>query len=392
MSTPVTIGRKDEIPHVPAITHIRRHPMPAATRIARLATFVMSTWIKRYVRPSLHIRPIAAELFLTDNCNLKCISCTCWHENTRDELSTEEWLSVVDQLAQLGFIKLNFTGGEALIRRDAVRIISHARDAGIADLHVNTNGLLLTPERAEELIEAGVRSFNISIDGPTSEVHDPIRGQEGAYETTIKHLRLLKQRADATSIAVRMNFTVLKDNHHHLPAMASLAKELGVDLYLNLGTDTTFLFRSQSISEQTEIDGDSLRAALTEMAQLVEQNPEHLPPQRELDYIPGHFDLEPKIDVPCVESQLKLMIRSTGETGGCWGHDAVENVRHTLISDIISSTHYREEHQRLFAKDCVQCGSNYAVNLRTQPATAATVMAQSLIKRTGRVRRERGRT
>lgn len=392
MSTPVTIGRKEEPAQVPAVTHIRRHPMSTPTRVARLSTFVVSTWIKRHLRPGLHIRPIAAELFLTDNCNLKCVSCTCWHENTRDELSTDEWLSVVDQLAQLGFIKLNFTGGEALIRRDAVRIISHARDAGITDLHVNTNGLLLTPERAEELIDAGVRSFNISIDGPTADVHDPIRGQEGAYKTTIEHLRLLKQRADATSIAVRMNFTVLKDNHHHLPAMAALAKELGVDLYLNLGTDTTFLFRDRSITEQTQIDGPSLRAALAEMAQLVEQSPEHLPPQRELDYIPGHFDLEPKIDVPCVESQLKLMVRSTGETGGCWGHDAVVNVRNTLIADIISSAHYRDEHERLFAKDCVQCGSNYAVNLRTQPATAATVLAQSLLRRTGRVGRERGRT
>lgn len=392
MSTPVQIGRKGDGPRVPEFVHVRSEPPAAAARTARLGRFVASTWIKRHLRPNLHIRPIAAELFLTDNCNLKCISCTCWHESTLGELSTEEWFSVVDQLAQLGFIKLNFTGGESLIRRDAVRIIAHARDAGIADLHVNTNGLLLTPERAEELVQAGVRSFNISIDGPTSDVHDPIRGQEGAYDTTIKHLKLVTQRDDADSLAVRMNFTVLKDNHHHLPAMAALAKELGVDLYLNLGTDTTFMFRNQSISEQTEIDGDSLRTALAEMTALVEQDPTHLPPQRELDYIPGHFGLEPKVDVPCVESQLKLMIRSTGETGGCWGHDAVVNVRNMLISDIIDSAHYREEHERLFAKDCVECGSNYAVNLRTQPATAASVTVKSILQKTGRVRRERGRT
>ena len=188
-----------------------------------------------------------------------------------------------------------------------------------------------------------------------------------------------------------MNFTVLKDNHHHLPAMAALAQELGVDLYLNLATDTTFMFRDQTISEQTELDEASLRAALAEMTALVEANPEHLPPQRELDYIPGHFELEPKVEVPCVESQLKLLVRSTGETGGCWGHDAVTNVRDARILDIIDSVHYREEHVRLFEKDCVQCGSNYAVNLRTQPTTAASVVVRSLLKRTGRVRRERGR-
>lgn len=391
MSTPVTIGRKEDSPRVPYVRHIPKPPMSSAVRAARLGRFVASTWVKQTVAPGLHIKPVAAELFLTDNCNLKCISCTCWHDTTLDELSTEEWFRVVDQLAHLGFIKLNFTGGEALIRRDAVRIISHAYAAGISDLHVNTNGLLLTPERAEELISAGVRSFNISIDGPTSDIHDPIRGKDGAYETTIEHLRLLKERADASAIAVRMNFTVLKDNHHHLPAMAALAQDLGVDLYLNLATDTTFMFRDAVVTEQTDVDEQSLRAALAEMTSLVEANPQHLPPQRELDYIPGHFELETKVEVPCVESQLKLLVRSKGETGGCWGHDAVTNVREKRVSEIIDSAHYREEHERLFEKDCVQCGSNYAVNLRTQPATAASVTIGSLLKRTGRVRRERGR-
>lgn len=392
MSTPVTIGRRDEPARVAPVPHIIRPPMSAASRNRRLARFVVATWIKRTIRPKLHIRPIAAELFLTDNCNLKCVSCTCWHDHTLDELSTEEWCSVIDQLASLGFIKLNFTGGEALIRRDAVRIISHARDAGFTDLHVNSNGLLLDSERVDELVGAGVRSFNISIDGPRPEVHDPIRGRDGAFDITVRHLRQMMERSDASELAVRMNFTVLKDNCEHLPAMAGLAQELGVDLYLNLGTDTTFLFRDASVSGHTEVDADALRAALGELARLVADDPKHLPPQRELDYIPGHFDIEPKIDVPCVESQLKLMVRSTGETGGCWGHDANTNVRSSSVEEIIDSPHYRDEHARLFAKDCVQCGSNYAVNLRTQPRTAVSETFRSLRKRSSRPQRERGRT
>ncbi len=392
MSTPVRIGRRDEPPRVPEFPHVPLPPMSAVTRNRRLATFVLSTWVKRTVRPTLHIRPIAAELFLTDNCNLQCISCTCWHDHTLDELTAEEWYSVIDQLAALGFIKLNFTGGEALVRRDAVRIIAHAKAAGFTDLHVNSNGLLLDIERADELIAAGVRSFNISIDGPTSAIHDPIRGREGAFDITLTNLQQLLSRRDDDDLAIRMNFTVLKDNCEYLPAMARLAQDLGVDLYLNLGTDTTFLFRDATISEQTEVDADALRAALQEVRRMVDQDPGHLPPKRELDYIPGHFAIEPKIDVPCVESQLKLMIRSTGETGGCWGHDATTNVRTSSIEDIISAPHYREEHAKLFAKDCVQCGSNYAVNLRTEPRTAALETVRSLRHRSGRTKRERGRT
>ena len=36
---------------------------------------------------------------------------------------------------------------------------------------------------------------------------------------------------------------------------------------------------------------------------------------------------------------------------------------------MIGSAHYREEHARLFRKDCVGCGSNYSLNLRWRPTT-----------------------
>ncbi len=391
-STPVSIGRRrNEPPRVAPVPHVHRTPIPAWRRSARLGRFVAATWAKR-LRPDLHIRPIAAELFLTDNCNLKCISCTCWHENTLGELDESEWCSVVDQLAALDFMKANFTGGEALIRRDAARIIAHAREAGISDLHLNTNGIVLDDDRIDEVLEAGVRSFNISIDGPDPESHDAIRGRDGAFEITVDALERLLARQHKTDIAVRMNFTVLRTNAEHLPAMADLAQRLGVDLYLNLGTDTTFLFRDQGISDLTKVDGDTLTAALAGFNERRQRNPEHLPNALDLDYIPGHFGLEPTIDVPCVESQLKLMVRSTGSTGGCWGHDATMNVRTTPIAEIIDSPAYREEQARLFRKDCVQCGSNYSVNLRTQPNTLVPMVARSLRDRAGRTARERGRS
>jgi hypothetical protein len=85
-------------------------------------------------------------------------------------------------------------------------------------------------------------------------------------------------------------------------------------------------------------------------------------------------------DVPCAESQLKLMIHSRGEIGGCWGHDPAFNVRSRPIAAVIDSAHYREEHTRLFRKDCVGCGSNYSLNLRWQPTT----YAEDLLWRIGR--------
>src|SRR5262249_25675817 len=81
------------------------------TEKARLARFFIELGVKRWISPNIHVRPLVAELFLTENCNLRCISCACWLENTKGELATQEWKEVIDQLVRLRIIKANFTGG-----------------------------------------------------------------------------------------------------------------------------------------------------------------------------------------------------------------------------------------------------------------------------------------
>ena len=63
------------------------------------------------------------------------------------------------------------------------------------------------------------------------------------------------------------------------------------------------------------------------------------------------------------------MVHSTGEVGGCWGHDATENVRDMSLADILGADAYHDQHARFFRKECVGCGSNYALNLAWRPTT-----------------------
>jgi MoaA/NifB/PqqE/SkfB family radical SAM enzyme len=147
----------------------------------RLGKFFATLALKEHGMPALHVRPLVAELFLTDNCNLRCVSCACWRETTHNELNTEEWREVIRQLARLRIHKVNFTGGEPLIRRDAVELMGFARSLGIRHTHLNTNAILLAPAKLEEVLAAGIRSLNISVDGPRP-LHDQIRGRKGAFD------------------------------------------------------------------------------------------------------------------------------------------------------------------------------------------------------------------
>jgi len=335
---------------------------------ARLSRFFAAMFLKEHVRPDLTVRPLVAELFLTDNCNLRCISCACWRSTTQDELTTDEWRDVLEQLQRLRILKVNFTGGEPLIRRDAIELMRHASDIGITRLHLNTNGIRLTPDRAEEVLAAGVRSFNVSVDGPRA-VHDSIRGREGAFDRTVRHLEHLLSRRDRYRLKVRLNFTVMRANVEALPDVARLAQRLQVRLYLNLATDRTFLFRDPQVTEQARVEDDPLVRALGELELIARRDRSWLPRYSDLAYIPRHFGDLVQRDLPCAESQLKLMVHSRGEIGGCWGHDPQFNVRQTPIADVLGSSHYRDEHRRFFRKECVGCGSNYSLNLRWRPRT-----------------------
>lgn len=340
-----------------------------ARETLQLTRFLAGTSVKQYVRPRQHIRPLVAELFLTENCNLRCVSCGCWRETTREELTTTEWKDVLRQLAELRFQKVNFTGGEPLIRRDAIELMSHAHRLGIRHMHLNTNGIRLNATRRAALLAAGVRSFNISVDGPDPETHDRIRGRRGAFAITVRHLEDLIAEREAYGLKIRMNFTVMGPNVRQLPEIARLAQRLRVRLYLNLATNKTFLFRAEGVAELADVGREEMRAAMAAVEELARADRAFLPRYSDLAYVARHFADPIQRSLPCAESQLKLMIHSRGEIGGCWGHDPSDNVRDTPIASVIASEHYREEHERLFRKECVGCGANYSLNLRLRPHT-----------------------
>jgi len=105
---------------------------------------------------------------VTDKCNLRCVYCMpadgvplMQHE---DMLSFEEIVETAQAAVAMGVVKLRVTGGEPLVRRGIVRLVSMlARVDGVRDYAMTTNGILL-PVFAEELAAAGLHRVNVSLD------------------------------------------------------------------------------------------------------------------------------------------------------------------------------------------------------------------------------------
>jgi cyclic pyranopterin phosphate synthase len=139
-------------------------PCDRDAMVDRIARHLGSVWTM--LRDG-HGRPIRdLRLSVTDRCNFRCQYCMPaeglpWLER-QEILSFEEIERLVALFARLGVRDVRLTGGEPLVRRDFPRLASMLAPL-VDDLAVTTNGFLLDRD-AEQLVEAGINRFNVSID------------------------------------------------------------------------------------------------------------------------------------------------------------------------------------------------------------------------------------
>lgn len=138
--------------------------------------------------------PTTAFVVITYRCQLRCPHCYAAVEvrGSRDEMSTEELKSVLEQLRALGTLQVVFTGGEPLLRKDIFELVTHAHHLGLIT-RLNSNGGLLTDECVAELRRAGLNKCGVSIDNADPDIHDRLRGRPGTFEKAIQALGYLRQ-------------------------------------------------------------------------------------------------------------------------------------------------------------------------------------------------------
>ena len=175
--------------------------------------------------------PMVLEIYPTLACNLDCAFCdtTDRHRPPVDELPTARWLSIIDEAADLGVRRVFVLGGgEPLARPDAPAILAHIKRRGLEGV-LTTNGTLLRPALHEQLIETGWDEIHFSIDGPTPEIHDALRGQRGAFKKTVRAAcRLAVDRRRGRAVPrVALHFVLTNQSWQALPDMIRLARALG---------------------------------------------------------------------------------------------------------------------------------------------------------------------
>ncbi len=182
-------------------------PFAALARRASLALRLAETWVHRPRTPTRLV------LDVTRRCNLRCSMCRTWEVPSAGEMSSSEILAIIDQLPRLCW--LDVTGGEPFLRRDAETLLPEiaVRGRALEVLHFPTNGWF-TDRVLRTCAQIRIRRpeieliVTVSIDGPR-ELHDRIRGREGAFDRAIATYRGLR----SGGVKVYLGTTISVDNH-----------------------------------------------------------------------------------------------------------------------------------------------------------------------------------
>ena len=209
--------------------------------------------------PSNLPMPTFVQLRVTNLCNLRCKMCGQWGDTgifraqsgehptdgalerarileligARRQLALSDYVRLLDEIAPFRPI-VSLFGGEPFLYPDILPLIREVKKRSLTCTIITNGGRL--EMHARELVEAGIDSVAVSIDGPP-EVHDRIRGQKGAYQKAVAGIRALAGWREKLGRVLPMQIAILPITDLNLesvaPAVAAL-RELPLDT-INVG-------------------------------------------------------------------------------------------------------------------------------------------------------------
>lgn len=304
--------------------------------------------------------PALGTLMVTYRCNLHCQMCdmpakaVCYKQQGKSEYSTEQFIDIIRQFADLGIPGIGFTGGEPLLRKDIFKLMEETRQSGMI-AHLNSNGLLLGDMEADRIIDIGVDSINISLDGATAVTHDKIRGATGSFDKAVSAVKKLLERRDKSTTKIRIKTVAVLDENNIDEILQIF--ELGK----NLGVDCIEIIPRQPFKERKDTLNDSLLLnKVDKLVEYIDKNRKKLIP---IENSPRHLKLfkHSFLSLPsplhCSAGYNSLAVDCYGNLFPCvpwinWGK-STGTIAGKSLKEIWNSKEYQAEREITFkCRDC----------------------------------------
>lgn len=178
----------------------------------------------RHIARDFSQTPVNVYWEMTQACSLACRHCRAEAMSSPQtgQLNYEESVAFLRQIPHFGnpLPNLILTGGDPLERPDLYDLIDEARSLGISISITPAATPKLQKETLAKLKAHGVEGLGLSLDGPTAEHHDSIRGVPGTFDRTLQAMRW----AQELEIPVQVNTLVSEETAPGIPAVYELLK------------------------------------------------------------------------------------------------------------------------------------------------------------------------
>jgi len=187
----------------------------------------------------------------TQACDLACMHCRAEAEpNPKpDELTHEEGLKLIDDVAEMGVPILVLSGGDPLKRKDLLECIHHGKKRRLRMGTIPAATPLLTQKVVRSLKEADLDQMALSLDASTQEAHDTFRGVPGAFAKTMEAV----QWAHEADLPLQINTVMTRHNFEDADRLIALVQALDIVFW-----EVFFLVQTGRGTEITGLTADEV--------------------------------------------------------------------------------------------------------------------------------------
>ena len=173
--------------------------------------------ISNRIAAALNPRYLRLIILPTEKCNFRCTYCYESFELGRMSSTTINALvsHIRLRIPRLDHLQISWFGGEPLLAMDSMlRVSAEAKqlcesNGASFNSDITTNGYLLTPDVADQLFQAGIRDYQITLDGLEGD-HDQTRllaSGAGTFHQIYANLRQLLKTSLSISLLLRLHYS-----------------------------------------------------------------------------------------------------------------------------------------------------------------------------------------
>ncbi len=296
---------------------------------------------------------------LTYRCNLQCPYCYVGNSRNKEELTTDEWYHIIDQIPWYSFVTL--VGGEPLIRKDFVDILMKTAQKTHGKLNVVSNGILINDDIIDAFIKSKMMLLSVSLDG-YGKNHDKNRAKDGIFDIIMNNFEKMNSRSKRPMIDIKT--IVLENNLDDLVKLYKMCDEMKFNflsisfLRNNNLKQNSVLFDSfvpefnKNYPIQKYFDMEHFKAVYREIEDLSKKSKVQVRFSPKFEYcedplvkIEKFFNTPAETPVneiykPCRYPYSNMMINPCGDIYPCLSQ-RIGNVKNISLKEAFNLPHYR---------------------------------------------------